>query len=574
MRFLGEKRLWAKRFTGECVPHIIVGMTNRQRLLLSLLPAFLVCSCATRPVLSQSSAQESSEQPSSAPLPSSSESEPSQESVTSSSNPSESSSEESSSEPSVQSSSSASSKQTVDATYHFYCVNDFHGSVLERDGNYYEAGIAKLFGKLKEYKDADPEHTFILSAGDMYQGSLESNFNYGALVTDAMNAVPFDAMTLGNHEFDYGQKHLLDNIERADFPVLGGNIMKWEEGRATDKPWNENVLASTTIERGGNKIGIVGMIGQGQTTSISSQFVQDCDFIDPYEPATKESAKLKEEGCDIVILLSHDSIKNTYFAQNKAYFDGVFTGHTHTRELSLKNGVPAIQSYCNGEAISHFDLKIESGVVTCTKYENISASYSWEDDEDIAAIRDQYCSPAFNAIANRVAGTVNGSLGAKREIPNLICKSMFEEYLPHYPNLALAMCNGQRATIRGEITYSDIYKATPFTNHVVIAEVLGEDILNEANYNNTYTGDVDTYATLDPDKTYQIACIDYVLNHQNVEKVYDYFPCLNPGGGGRILADYENYPFDIVFDYCVNELGGIINANDFANSAPGFCLYA
>ena len=544
-------------------------MTPKKRLLLAIMPVFLLFSCTTSPILSESSNPSVPSQESTASsLPSeSSSAEPSEESV-----PSSDLSSEQSSDPSSQSSSS--SKSTVDATYHFYCVNDFHGSVLERYGNYYESGIAKYFGKLKECKDADPEHTFILSAGDMYQGSLESNYNYGHLVTDAMNAVPFDAMTLGNHEFDYGQERLFSNIDRANFPVLGGNIVKWENGKATDKPWNEKVLSSTSIERGGNKIGIVGMIGAGQTTSITSQFVQDCDFIDPYEPATKESKKLKDEGCDIVILLSHDSIKSTSWAQNKTYFDGVFTAHTHTRELSLKNGVPAIQSYCNGEAISHFDLKIEGGVVTCTKYENINCYDSWEEDEDIAAIRDEYCSPAFHAIADRVAGTVEGSLGAKREIPNLICKSMFEEYVDRYPDLALAMCNGQRATIRGTITYSDLYKATPFTNHVIIAEVLGQDILDEAAYNNTYTGDVERFGTIDPEKTYQIACIDYIVTHQNENKVYDYFPCLNPDRGGRIIADYENYPFDIAFDYCVNQLGGIINANDFSNSAPGFCLYA
>ena len=66
-------------------------------------------------------------------------------------------------------------------------------------GTYYEGGLAKVGGKLKEFKAADPDHTFIISSGDMWQGSMESNLNEGALITEAMNNIGFDSMTLGNH---------------------------------------------------------------------------------------------------------------------------------------------------------------------------------------------------------------------------------------------------------------------------------------------------------------------------------------------------------------------------------------
>ncbi len=462
----------------------------------------------------------------------------------------------------------------VDGVYHFYCVNDFHGSILERQSRYYEAGIAKYFGKLREFKEADPEHTFILSAGDMYQGSLESNSNYGELVTKCMNDIPFDSMTVGNHEFDYGPDRLKANVDLAEFPVLAGNIMKWENGAATTTPWYEGIGLSTVIERGGNTIGIVGMIGKGQTTSISSQYIQDCDFVDPDTLAKNEAKRLREEGCDIVILVGHDTYRNLTFAANKDYFDGIFAAHTHTGEVYCDNGVPAVQSYCNGEAISHFDLTVAEGEVTCSKYEIISANSNWVEDESIAAIRDAYLDEDFKAMSERVAGTVTGTLTAKKGIPNLICKAMYEKYAPDYPDLVCAMCNGQRANVSGTATYSDIYKATPFTNCIIIANVRGENILHEGGYNNTYTGDPDRYSILDPNAIYQIACIDYIAFHQNEQKVYDYFPSLNSGEGGEAIATYHTYPFDLAFDYCVKDLAGVINANDFSNTSPGFGLYA
>ena len=518
--------------------------------------------------LSSEESEEESSLPTTSAEESSSEIEESSEDQTSEEPSSEIlSSEESSPAPS-------SSQEPVDGTYHFYCVNDFHGSVLERDATYYEPGIAKCFGKLREFKNEDPDHTFIFSAGDMFQGSLESNYYNGALVLDAMNDLPFDAMAVGNHEFDYGPEVLLGNIGRANFPVLAGNVMTFENGLPTDKPWNDDIGISTIIERGGNKIGVIGMIGSGQTTSISSQYVQDIDFVDPEELAKAESEKLKEAGCSIVILLLHDTYKNAYFAADKTYFDGVFTGHTHQKEDRSINGVPFVQSYCNGEAISHFELRIASGKVTCVGRNVISASSSWVEDEGIAAIRDAYLDEDFKAMAERPAGTVSGTLAAKVGVPNLACKATFDILQLFEPDVILSMCNSQRAALTGDITYSDIYKATPFTNLTIIARVSGADILSEARWNNYYVGDPETYATLAEDEFYTIACTDYVLSHQNTDKTYDYFPSLNPGGGGEILKTYLTIPADFFYEYCTDYLGGVINAYDFLNTSPGFHIYS
>ena len=157
--------------------------------------------------------------------------------------------------------------------FRFYSVNDFHGSVLP---NGYEKGLLSYFSFLADEVDRDPEHTIILSAGDMYQGSYESNSNYGALLTETMNAVPFDAMTLGNHEFDYGLDRLYANIERANFPMLAGNIVHYY----SKESWGKTEL-STIVEKGGAKIGIIGMIGEGQTTSINAKIVRELEFTSP-----------------------------------------------------------------------------------------------------------------------------------------------------------------------------------------------------------------------------------------------------------------------------------------------------
>ena len=466
--------------------------------------------------------------------------------------------------------SSLSSVPKEDGTYHFYCVNDFHGSIVEQyNGSYYESGIAKYFGKLKEYKEEDPDHTIILSAGDMFQGSLESNDNYGHLVVDCMNEVGFDAMTLGNHEFDYGQNRLIDNIERLHCPVLGGNIVTYDNGPTTT-PWRDDVLPSTMIKRGGNNIGIVGMIGFNQTTSISSQIVNDLYFDLPKSYALSEAKRLREEeGCAIVVLVIHDEMKSAQdFGADKKYFDGVFCGHTHSKNSKLIQGVPFVQSYCNGQAISNFELTIKDEVVSCSSYGLVRAEESWEEDETIAAIRDSYLlNEDFVAKAGAIAGQVEGTLQSKSGVPNLVAASIYQKYKPLYPELQGAFQNSLRAPLTGEISYRDIYKAAPFTNTIVIAKVRGSEIVNQAGYNSYYR---DTNATYEADTYYTIACIDYVLYHQNNNKSYNYFYSLNEDFENKIIAEYETYPFDLTFDYIHDDLEGYVDATLYNGNPNGY----
>lgn len=561
-------------------------MKRNAFLLLSLAALLTSCGGVRIPTVSSSSSEGSSatsqtdtgEQSVSHSSEESSSASSSKESSSQSSSKSSSASESSSAAPSTDSSSSGSSTVSssskenpmTDGVYNFYCLNDFHGSVVEQmNGRYYEAGIAKLFGKLKSLKEEDPEHTFLFSSGDMFQGSLESNDNFGALVTECMNAAGFDAMEVGNHEFDYGIPHLLDFVEWADFPVLGGNVMRYENG-PTDQPWNEDVFAkSATFERGGNKIGVVGMIGYGQTSSITSKYVEDIYFANPYRLAQDEATRLREEeDCDLVIYLLHDDMSNCVDYVEKEYFDGVFCGHRHTKNDKVYGGVPFVQSYCNGEAYSHFQITIKDNVATCTRHGVYWADDEWGEDEEIASIRDSYLEdPDFRAKADAFAGTVNGTLTAKEGVSNLIAKGIYEKYSRLYPNLVGAMQNGLRANLSGDIDYRDIYKAAPFTNHVVIAEVLGSEILSEGALNSFYRADHDTF---EPNEYYTIACVDYVLYHQNDNKRFNYFPSLNDDPEGRIKADYEDFPFDIAFDYIKNTLGGVVDPNDFANSSEGF----
>ena len=103
-----------------------------------------------------------------------------------------------------------------------FAINDLHGKVLDGNGH---IGVDELTTYFKQTKAQNPD-TIFLSSGDMWQGADLSNLTKGMLVTDWMNELGFASMTLGNHEYDWGEADIQTNADAANFPFLGINIHK------------------------------------------------------------------------------------------------------------------------------------------------------------------------------------------------------------------------------------------------------------------------------------------------------------------------------------------------------------
>jgi len=134
----------------------------------------------------------------------------------------------------------------------FYTINDLHGKLADGDSH---PGVDELSTYLTNAKRTD-DYMFVLSAGDMWQGSAESNLTNGKIMTEWMNAMDFTAMTLGNHEYDWGETAIRENHQIAEFPFLAINIYDRSTNKLVDycKP-------STVVSAGGLKIGIIGAMG-------------------------------------------------------------------------------------------------------------------------------------------------------------------------------------------------------------------------------------------------------------------------------------------------------------------------
>ena len=442
-----------------------------------------------------------------------------------------------------------SSTRTVD----FYAINDFHGEV-ER--------MSTVGGYLKERKNSNA-NTVLINSGDMFQGSMGSNSNYGKLLTDCMDAVGFNAFAFGNHEFDWGLEKLESLAKNSNVPFLGANIYHWN---ASSKTWgtfaSELAQKYTTVTLdNGLKVGIIGVIGSKQITSISSNLVQTIGFKDPM-PIIKELAtELRgEQACDVVVVTAHTSPRglvgepegNDYPEEPSSayelekYVDAVFCAHTHQEQNFVVDGLRFIQGGSYGSYVSHISLNVNSnGQVSCSTHENIRYSNAWPNLLTVDTLIDN-SNAQIEEERNQELAYLDSSLNSNPQLPRLVCHAIADYAVSKGYDITLAMTNNARSSLSyGRLTYSKLYEAIPFDNVVYIAKVSGSDLLNEAGYSSNSIWRVKGEA-INYNDYYYIAVIDYLLYHQNDQRNYNYFPSAFRSGFTPVPLTHDDYD---IFNY-------------------------
>lgn len=482
-----------------------------------------------------------------------------------------------------------------DKTIDIYSINDFHGST-EINGN--EVGILKLGTYFKELRKN--ENTLLINAGDMFQGSIYSNYNYGNMLTDIMNEIEFDSFTLGNHEFDWGKEKIINNRNRKSeneyqTSFLGANIYKYnidtkEVGESADELCQKYVIKEL---ENGLKVGIIGVIGEGLTSSVTSTYVDEFIFTNPINIVKELSDELRnEKNCDVVILSAHDDPKNianttidekVYSGEiidnsgltnvsnksNKRYVDAVICAHSHLGQNFVANGVPFIQAYSNGKAYGHISLNVNSNGEVSLIESKVNSSSSINIslyDEKIESIYNSY-KEETNIIANEELGTLDSTLYQSSDKDLNASKLVTTAIGSYVENVDYTICNSARSNLNeGTITYADLFKAFPFNNDVYIATVKGSDLsyFLEKDYYYMYRNDEEAF---DSNKEYKVAIIDYLLLHKNSNREYNYFK--NHTIIDIVKKDGKTYNYrDITADYIRNIKS--IKSSDYSSSSDRY----
>lgn len=363
-------------------------------------------------------------------------------------------------------------------------VNDFHGTLLEEGKS---PGAAKLAGFLKTQKQLNPDGTLILSAGDMFQGRIESNMLLGQSVLEVMNEIGFDAMAVGNHEFDWGIDVLNNLSSKAKFPFLSANVISSNllKPVAFAEPY-------TLIEKKGVKIGIIGLTTLESKFKVKPVNISDIIFTDPAEAVNISISALRKDGAQIIIVLGHigsemggqsSNIEGEAadLAGKVQGVDAIVSAHTHLNTAGKVNGIPIVQAGCWGQAVG-----------------KISLLYSKKDEKVIESKSDVIPAQEFNsfpdtkvkniveenvqkiaAIKNQMLGVTIGELSHQRTEFSLLGQWV-TDIMRNKVKADIAFQNGGglRASIpRGDITLGTIYGVVPFDNNLVTLDMTGEQIM-------------------------------------------------------------------------------------------------
>ena len=474
----------------------------------------------------------------------------------------------------------------------FYCVNDYHGrinksiSYTSNGSTVYEGGISRLSTYLKDKKKDNEEGSVFLNAGDLWQDTYDSGSNKGELLTKAMKQIGFEAIALGNHEFDWGTSVIESNKAIAEsgdekFTFLGCNIYNYDNNLKEATTQASHIASPyKVINRGNVKIGLIGAIGQGQITSITSRNWENLTFLNPAPIVKDLSDKLrKDEGCDLIIYMLHAAYKDSSASElssispvtNKPYVDAGFLGHSHSFESYNVNNVPWIQSYHHGSFVGKISFTKQDDSYKCTYYSSYSTKedngygsgpssiYACSEDNSINSLINEYLTPSFISKKNEIVGSfINvtedlNNFGSNIGKVQAYTTSKYIDELrksnPNIPEIDLVFNNGNRASVAlnsdGSISRENVFNLIPFTNNTIIAKVKGSDILYEKNYiKNSYYIPSEESLTIDSNKEYIIAGIDYMVLHKNTSRQYNYFKTYTSS-----IYEVERYPFDILADY-------------------------
>ena len=425
---------------------------------------------------------------------------------------------------------------SASGTFTLYTFNDFHGAVNEYSSSRH-VGLAKFGTYLKN--SSKNNDTLIIDSGDTFQGSIESNYNNGNMITDVFNYAHVDVHTLGNHDFDWGLDKIIANKAKKgsdnwSMTNLGANIYDYDfDSKAEGNVFQTQLGDKYYIKTLPNsiKVGVVGVIGSDQITSICSPLVETICFKEHISILKELSDELRtDKGCNVVIASIHASAEDSMNkglsevspVSGKKYFDYVACGHSHYDENYTENGTPFTQASAYGEKMYKAVFTISNGAVSdcsvnCLTYYNITNAVS-SIDPNITSIINSYA-VAYSTVGEQVlTSSASGTFNQSNQMPDLLCKAMYIEAYKQGYSVDVAVTNKARYNVSGStIKYSSIYEAFPFDNVIYIAKIKGSKNVTQAfnlnGYNYIYHNS--SLTNVNDNTWYTVAIIDYLLFHTN-----------------------------------------------------------
>lgn len=439
--------------------------------------------------------------------------------------------------------SSCSSNNNADSdTLVILHTNDTHSSIDPdmRDNG----GIARRKAIIDSVR-GEHSNVMLIDAGDAVQGSLYFTIFGGEVERVLMNEMGYDIRILGNHEFDRGMDAL---------------AKEWSQVRATRLSTNydlkgtvlENLFVPTLMkEVNGHKIGFIGL-NLNPAGIIAEENCAGVRYLDALEKANESAARLRDEGAEIVIAVSHlgysdvPGITDVDIAKGSKDIDIIIGGHSHTaidpadpsspqwRIPNLEGDtVTVLQTGSRGSAVGEIDINLATKDVT-PRLIKVDNRLDSRIDTRFAALIDPYRVKVDSLRAYQIGETANEFERTSTRMLNLFSdfvRMRGAEICGKPVDLSIMNKGGIRNSITpGAVTKGEIIDIAPFENRIVVLDILGSDLMENigimcgqegqgVSSNVKVLYDPSTHkvnsvtvdgSPIDPSRHYRLATIDYL----------------------------------------------------------------
>lgn len=372
-------------------------------------------------------------------------------------------------------------------------TNDLHS----HDESYTEhsreiGGFSRIGHMIRLLKKEAPDHTLVIDAGDIFQGTPLFALYKGEVEVNMLNKMGYDIYTIGNHEFDEGPKNLAKQLGQAKFDVINCNMDLQQEPElaAVVKPYTVK-----TID--GQKIAFVGAVAPDllQLSMGTGNVKMKATGQDWIQPVADQVHKLKDEGINKIILVTHCGVElDKQLGQQLPEVDAIIGGHSHTRldkpiVIDHADGTTTtiVQTGCYGRTLGKLDLTFDPHgrvIDKDTHYRLINMTAKIQQDADLKAYVDEKMKPLLGLRRDVLSEAKGDFDNYFRNYPwdtalgDLITDAIFEEGRDYGVQIAFENRGGMRSRIdKGPVTEEKVQEILPFDNKVTFATVNGATLL-------------------------------------------------------------------------------------------------
>jgi len=428
-------------------------------------------------------------------------------------------------------------------------TDDIHGHLdtdlvqsASTSSSFRAGGMAQLAGQVQAYRSRAPSRTLLVDAGDAWQGTFISNANKGEAVNKAMTIMKYDALALGNHDFDWGQEILAQRAKEASFPFLAANVTETSTGKAPTY-----IRAYTVKDLGIARVGMIGLTRPDGATIVKATSVAGLKFASAADAVRRYLGEVQQQS-DVIVVAAHlSTAEAVQLAKDVPGIDVIVAAHDHQpiRTARLEGKTTIVDSGAYAQYLGKLEIVVDpathkmTDAVRADELTIIAANPNIKPDPDVAKIVEERRA-AGQQFTSRIVGQTTEPLSNAREetgFGNLITDALLDYGRQQGWKTEVAFYNmaGVRASFpAGQLTYGQLYEALPFSNTTVTVDLLGSDLRAiidravcvsgrlhmagvvvvsrfEGGTPNCVRSITVGGAPLDPARTYHVATIDYLL---------------------------------------------------------------